>query len=239
MVSLFPSTGLATQPGQFASGVQVPKYVAGLNALYENVASIAETGHEYDVIVSADETVRLGTNITIVPSLVERGTGRRPGFVVPFVFLVDPQGNVRASYPWKEVPLRYGLVPADLPKAVLEAMSAGRLAFTYEIPVERHSIGLWTIVVLWTDYAQGVNMPFIAGGEFSFVAVEEPASPLQSPIDFGRTILLTWVGPIIALYGLFSREETRRAASLVAKYRVFIIGLAVMLFALYLSYFVR
>jgi hypothetical protein len=238
VLPLLPSTGLAARPGQYAGSVQVPQYIAGLNALDEDLASIKESEQRYSSSILVDETVPLGTNITIVPSLIDKNIGSRAAFVVPFVFLVDPQGNVRASYPWKDVPVGFGRVPEGLASEILDAINDGRLAFTHRIPSEQSSLGRWTVVVLWTDHASGVAMPFMAGGKASFKA-EVPTTLWESPIEFARTILLMWTGPFLAVYGLLSKEETRRVAWVLAKNWIFMIGIVVMAIAFYLSYFVR
>ena len=65
------------------------------------------------------------------------------------------------------------------------------------------------------------------------------SSRMQFCRKCGLTLVPTRKGEIVVLVCPKCGQETRLVALLVVEYRVFIIGLAVMLFAFYLSYFVR
>lgn len=227
------SSGLAARPSPMTAGTQ---YIAGLNALYYDLASIQQGSRKLLIEVLADAKVFLGSNITILPLVTDARSGDIAVWMVSLVFLVDPQGQVRAGYPPGDVPFFSVRDYPSLSNDVSDALNKGRLAFTYGIPLEPSSLGTWMIVVLLTDYLPGASTSIIAGTKAWFEVLQTPVPLWDSPIDLLRLILSMLVAPFMTVYAILSVEETKKLAALLARNWIFVAGIVAMLVAFYLSY---
>jgi len=237
ILPLSASTGLAMPLDYSYAGGAIKQYVPGLNALYYDLDSIQKDTKKLRIDMSRDETVFLGSNITIIPWLTDSKTHMIAAWMVPLVFLVDPEGEVRASYPPGNIPFgAVGNYPA-LSSEVSDALNKGRLAFTYEILSEPNSLGTWMIVILYTDYFPGaVATSIVAGTKAWFEVIKAPKPLSESPIDLLRVILSMWVAPFTTVFAILSTEGTKRLAILLARNWIFIIGIVALFVAFYLSY---
>jgi hypothetical protein len=236
ILPLSASTGLAMPLDYSHAGEPIKQYVPGLNALYYDLDSIQKDTRKLRIDMSKDETAFLGSNITIIPWLTDSKTNMIAAWMVPLVFLVDPEGEVRASYPPGNIP--FGTV-SDYPTLssdVSDALNKGRLAFTYDIPSEPSSLGTWMIVVLYTDYTPGGLTSIVAGTKAWFEVIKAPKPLSESPIDLLRVILSMWVAPFTTVFAILSTEGTKRFAILLARNWIFIIGIVALFVAFYLSY---
>jgi len=237
ILPLSDSNGLAlTLDYSFASG-PIKQYVSGLSALYYDLGSIQKDARDLRIRVLKNESVVLGSNITILPWITDAKTGRIAAWMVPLVFLVDPQGEVRASYPSGNIPFRFVSGYPPLSTEVTDALNTGRLAFTYNIPAEPTSVGTWMIVILFADYIPGApSTSFVAGTKTWFEVVKAVKPLWDSPIDMVRTFLSMWVAPGATAFAVLSIDQTRRLAVLLARNWVFIVGIVALFIAFYMSY---
>lgn len=237
ILPLSDSNGLAVALDYSFASAPIKQYVPGLNALYYDLGSIQKDARSLRIQVLDNESVVLGSNITILPSITDAKNGRIAAGMAPLVFLVDPQGEVRAGYPSGDIPFRFVTGYPSLSTEVTDALNTGRLAFTYNIPAEPTSVGTWMIVVMFADYTPGApSTSFVAGTKTWFEVVKAVKPLWDSPIDLLRTILSLWVGPGATVFAVLSIKETKRLAILLAKNWWFILGIAALFIAFYLSY---
>jgi hypothetical protein len=237
ILPLSPSSGFATAL-DYTYATPVKQYVSGLNALYYDLNSVPKDSDKFRIEMSRNETVFLGSNITIIPWLTDPKSHTIAAWKVPLVFLVDPEGEVRAAYPPGNIPFGTTISYPALSSEVTDALNNGRLAFTFKVPSEPNSLGTWMIVVLYADYVPGAPSTSIIAGTKTWFEVTKAPKPLaESPIDLLRVVLSMWVAPFTTMFAILSTEETKRLAVLLARNWVFIAGILALFIAFYLSYF--
>jgi hypothetical protein len=210
----------------------------GLNALYHDFESIQKDNQEYRIDILGDDRIAMGSNLTIVPQISDAKGGVRNLWIASLVFLVDPHGVVRASYPQGDIPYKSVCTYPRLASNIQEAMNNARLAFTYRIPSEQGSLGSWMIFILLIRYTPEACEGFVGGTQSSFEVVEGPKAPWLSLTEIARTFFFTFVGPAIAVFGLLYSEKTGKTLALLVENRIFMLGIAIMVFVFILGYLV-
>lgn len=235
-VPLGTSTGVGVARN-LVNGFPVNDTWPGLVALNRDL-NVAIADSKNAIAIQVNKTVTLGSKVAVVPYVISGGQRITAMDSAYLVFLVDPQGIVRFSYPSGDTPMNYVYGYPTLSNDLRAAMARGTIAFTHEIPTELTSIGLWTVMVLLIDY-YGVGVPAasIRGeAKTSFTVVEPKTHP--SMLEFFREFMLTWVAPVLMVWGLLSICEVRKALRLLFKNLLFLLGLGILILFFILGYFV-
>ena len=211
--------------------VQIPPYVgqnynllSGLSAIYEDINSVSNPQVATLSIILQQNATVVGENVTLRVAIVEQplsnGQPRNEGTFLG-IFLVDPNGRVRGSFPSGKIQLSSLQLTSTIQPDELAAMQSGLLAYTFQIPQSVLSLGGWTIYVLGVQYYSGTNPlapgtygpPFSAWTAATFdVVLPSPLTPLWDVAVNG----IGYLGTASLLYQAFKWVIQRpRGASIV------------------------